>query len=187
MMPGMLPGSWPGRTSAAAEKECMGSILGLLHTGKPEPFEEAIEIVFVRRRNLEPGQDSTDGRTVIPVVEEADVPAFADAVEESNQRAGALRKLEPDQSFVLEVCPPSDHEPNMEFRHLVSRHIHDLEAVATERFDECLALLDSPGEPDADEDVRGIGSTVAIVELRHRMLAKGPTQNPEGADRKSVV
>ena len=60
-----------------------------------ERLEEGPERAFLVVRHLEPDQHAAEVGAVVAVVEQADVPAPAERVEELRQRAGTLRELEP--------------------------------------------------------------------------------------------
>src|SRR2546429_665806 len=86
-------------------------------TSRP-PAQEALELGVVRRRHLHSDQHPAVVGAVVAIVEQADVPAAAHAVEKLHQRAGPLRKLEPEQDLVLGVRRiPADQMPDVRLGH----------------------------------------------------------------------
>jgi hypothetical protein len=68
---------------------------------------------------------------MVPVVEQADVPAAAQLFQELGQRAGPLRKFKAAEPFVLHVRRASaDHVADVQLRHLVVGEVHGLVAGA---------------------------------------------------------
>src|SRR4051794_5245829 len=80
-----------------------------------ERGQKRVEGGPVRGRNFEAGEDAAEIGAVIPIVEQADVPASAERVEELEQRAGTLRELEAADALVFDVRRPSaDHVPDVQ-------------------------------------------------------------------------
>src|SRR5262249_1163194 len=84
----------------SAEEEPRDAVPALVAEAIAELGDEAPERGELRGRDLEPGEHAAVVGSVVPVVEEADVPAPAHPVEEAHQRAGALGELESVEALV---------------------------------------------------------------------------------------
>ena len=100
----------------------------------PETLEEGVERGHLVVGHLERGEHAAEVGAMIAVVEQADVPAAAERVEELEQRAGAFRELESAGAFVprVERAAP-DHVPHVELRHLVVGEVERLVPAALSR------------------------------------------------------
>src|SRR5581483_2831709 len=98
----------PAPLGPLREEETVRRVGGLVEGLVAEPGEEAPELLLLRRRHLHPGEDAAVVGAVVSVVEEADVPALADALEKAHQRARPLWELEPVQHLVLRAGAAAD-------------------------------------------------------------------------------
>ncbi len=83
-----------------SQKEFRRRIAALFDPRIPEFLEESFEFRGVGLADLEPGQDATECGTVISIMEETDIPASADTLEESYECARPLRKLEAEEPLL---------------------------------------------------------------------------------------
>jgi hypothetical protein len=85
---------------------------------------------LIRLGHLQPDQDAAVVRTLVAVVEQADVPARAHQVQKLEQRARPLRKHETQQSLIF--CKhgmPAHHVPDMFFGQIIVGQVNGLKAV----------------------------------------------------------
>ena len=79
--------------------------------------------------DFEAGEHATEVGAVIPVVEQADVPAAAELLEKLRQRAGTLGELEAAQPLVADFGRvAADHVPHVQLGELVVGQVHGLVA-----------------------------------------------------------
>ena len=122
--------------------------------GVAELVEERAERRQVRLGDLEAGQHAAEVGAVVAVVEQADVPAAAQLLEELRQRAGALGELEPAQPLVAHVRRAAAHHvADVQLGHLVVGQVHRLVAGARQLRRQRRAVLPRL-RGEADEDVR---------------------------------
>ena len=109
---------------------------------------------------------------MVAVVEEADVPAAAHAVEERHQRARPLGKLEAIEDLVVRRRRvPADEMADVELRHLVVGQVVGLDPAVLELREQLVGLA-AVRDLDADEDVRDARIGIAIVEFGDLPLAE---------------
>jgi len=77
----------------------LAAVAVLALAGVAERFEEALELGEVPLGHLEAREDAAEVGAVVAVVEQADVPAAAEGVEEPEQGARALREGEAHDSL----------------------------------------------------------------------------------------
>ena len=75
------------------QKKAVSRIRRFVFVRHVEFFDHCFEFFALRRRDLDSHQYPTVGGAVISVMEQADVPAFADMCEESKQRPRTLREF----------------------------------------------------------------------------------------------
>ena len=99
--------------------------------------------------HFEAREHSAEISAVIAVVEQADVPAPTQLVEEFHQRAWPFGKLEPVQPLVPHSGRMSAHHvAHVQLGHLVVREVHGLVAGGGERFaNDCPSCLDRVATP----------------------------------------
>ena len=104
--------------------------------------------------DLEAGEHAAEVGAVVAVVEQADVPAAAQLLEELRQRAGPLGELEPAQPLVAHVGrAAADHVAHVQLGHLVVGEVDGLVAGGDQLRRQRRAVL-ARLRRDADEDVR---------------------------------
>src|ERR1051326_2190738 len=87
-------------------------------------LEEPFECLILIRRDFERRQNTAEIRAVVPVMEEADVPAAAKCVQKLKQRAGPLGELETAEAFAFDAARVSaDHVTDVKFGEFVVREI----------------------------------------------------------------
>src|SRR6478736_259813 len=79
---------------SAAEEHPVGGIGRFVDVVVAETVEKTPELRAVLRRHLHADEHTAVVRAVVPVMEQADVPARAHAVQKAHQRARALGELE---------------------------------------------------------------------------------------------
>ncbi len=152
-------------STALFEKKCVGRVRALSLVGVSERTEKRFERRFVPRRHFEPGEYPPEVRAVIPIVEQADIPTPSELIEKRQQRAGPLGKLEPAQLLVRDIrAVPADHVPNVQLGQLVVAQVHGLVSASGQRVAETPGIRFRVGR-NPDEDVRGLTSAQAVVEL----------------------
>lgn len=72
----------------SAQELVVDRVVGLRGVCVAEAVQEAVELGQLIRRHLQPDEHATDVCAVVAVVEERDVPARTEAVEELCERAG---------------------------------------------------------------------------------------------------
>ena len=85
MTGGTTPG---GEMKYSAQELVVDRVVGLRGVCVAEAVQEAVELGQLIRRHLQPDEHATDVCAVVAVVEERDVPARTEAVEELGERAG---------------------------------------------------------------------------------------------------
>src|SRR5678816_1767506 len=90
-----------GCRGAAAEEHPIGGFGRFVDVVVAETVEETPELRAVLRRHLHADEHAPVVRAVVSVMEQADVPAGAHAVQETHQRARPLGELEPVQDLSL--------------------------------------------------------------------------------------
>ncbi len=143
--------------------------------------EEAFESLVLIRRDFERCQNPAEIRTVVSVMEEADVPTPAERVEELKQGAGTFRELETTEAFASHVARmTADHISHVKLREFVVGEVGRFVALAEEiGFD--LRRVLAAANAQADEDIRALTIIQTIVEFcddataakRRAKLAKG--------------
>src|SRR5579883_1953804 len=140
------------------------------------------EVGALTGRHLDSGEHTTVVRAVIAVVEQADVPAAADRLEEPEQRAGTLRKLEAVEQLIADAArTAADHVPHVELRHLVVGHVGDRVAGLAQGADDGVLLRAALSQSEAEEDLRGLLALVTVVELRDIAVAQQLAEAQEAA------
>ncbi|MNY03979.1 hypothetical protein D3C86_1366280 [compost metagenome] len=118
---------------------------------------------------------------MVAVVEQADVPATAQGLEEAHQGARLLRELEAVET--LTEGPgraAANHVAHVVLGQLALCHVDHGVTVATELIDDLAELLVAPAEAHRDEQ-RGLGRIrVAVVELGHHAGPKLTAEVEEG-------
>ena len=76
------------------QEEAVGGVLVFVHVVVAEAHEKVLELAHVVVWHFESREHTAEVGAVIPVVEQADVPAAAELFEELHQRAGALGEFE---------------------------------------------------------------------------------------------
>ena len=110
-------------------------------------------------------------RTVVAVVEERNVPAVRDRLEEVKQRAGALGELERADDFVVDAARVAAHHvADVLLREFVVRKVNRANPRRRKLLHDLARLL-AVLHGDADEHVGPVGIEVAIVEFGHGTLA----------------
>src|SRR5438105_7762685 len=100
----------PDQRTRSAEEKAVGGVLALNCVFVAETFEKRCEGRQVVVFDFETGEHAAEVRPVIAVVEQADVPAAGERVEEVGERARTLRELEAAEPFVLHLWRMStDH------------------------------------------------------------------------------
>ncbi len=107
-----------------------------------EPFEERFELRHVVGRDFETGQHAPEIRAVVAVVEQADVPAAAQFVQERHERAGTLGELESAELLVGDIgAAAADHVAHVQLRHLVVGQFDRVIPTARQRGREVRGIL----------------------------------------------
>src|SRR5262249_45279460 len=88
-------------TCSSPEKQAICRVIRLFDEVVPDLTQEILENRLIGGRDLHAHEHAPVVRTVIAVVEQADVPAAAHAVEEAHQRPRAVRKFEAVDDLVL--------------------------------------------------------------------------------------
>src|SRR5690606_2206862 len=131
---------------------------------------------------LDAGEHAPVVRAVVPVMEQADVPARADGVQEIEQRTGTFGKLEAEQPLVLDDAPAAaDHVPHVQLGELVVAQVLEGIAALAQPLDEVRPLRGAVPELYPHEDVGTVRVAVAIVELRDAAAADRLAERPEAA------
>src|SRR6266699_3486837 len=95
--------------------------------------EEAFESLVLIRRDFERCQNPAEIRTVVSVMEEADVPSAAERVEELKQGPRPLRELETAEALAPDVTRmAADHIPHVKLRQFVVGEVGRYVALAKE-------------------------------------------------------
>jgi hypothetical protein len=148
------------------QEQLVRRVVGLLEVRIAERVKRALELRALSCRHLQPAQHATVGRPVVAVMEQRDVPAPADRVEEVHQRARSFRELETVEVLVGQAGHASaDHEPHVHLGHLVAGHVDHCESVAAQVGDDRLALDVSFGQLDAGEHMRRRRRRISVIEL----------------------
>ena len=92
---------------SVAKEDPIGRIGRLVHVGVAQLAQVQAQLLALRGRHLDACQHAAVIRTVIAVMEQADVPARSDGLEEAQQRAGTFRKLEAVNAFVRQPVRPA--------------------------------------------------------------------------------
>src|SRR5690606_17883583 len=109
------------------------------------------------------GEDPAEVRTMVPIVEQADVPAPTERIEELHQRPRSLGELEAAQPLVAHLTGAATHHvADMELRELVVAEVLGRVAGRAERLRE-LRRVPLRARRDADEDVGLLATAEAIV------------------------
>ncbi|MNT33618.1 hypothetical protein D3C72_1695540 [compost metagenome] len=118
---------------------------------------------------------------MVAVVEQADVPATAQGLEEAHQGTRLLRELEAVET--LTEGPgraAANHVAHVVLGQLALCHVDHGVTVATELIDDLAELLVPPGEAHRDEQGRLGRIRVAVVELGHHAGPKLTAEVEEG-------
>jgi len=114
-------------------------------------------------------------------MEQADVPAAAEGVEELQQGAGTFRELE--AADTLRRGPggaAADHVANVQLRHLVSREIGRLVTELAQLRGQRFSLAVRPCG-HADENLRPLAPAQPVVEFGHDPRAERGAERTERA------
>src|SRR6186997_2099651 len=96
------PPSVPARRSAGlAQEQPAGVVVGLVRELIAQAVQQAMERPEVRAGYLDAQQDAPEVGAMVSVVEQADVPAGAHALEEVEQCARPLREHDLEQPLVV--------------------------------------------------------------------------------------
>ena len=121
------------------------------------------------------------GGAVVAVVEQADAPVAAEAIQELHQGAGALRKLEPIQEFRPDANGvPADHVPHMQLGGFVVRHIDHRVAGSAQTLHHRFAAI-RRSDLNAHIDMGFLRIRKTVVEFGDRMVAQGAAEAAEAA------
>src|SRR5574343_595490 len=80
---------------ASGQEQPVSRIVRLILVGIPQPGKEALKCRHLRRWHLETHQYTAKISAMIPIMEQADIPTCAHALEKLHQRTRPFRKLEP--------------------------------------------------------------------------------------------
>jgi hypothetical protein len=117
--------------SLGGEKQAISRIFGLVRIRVAKCVQRLNELDTLLRFDFDPREHASVVGSVISIVEKRNVPVGSQAFEEGQQRAGALRKFESVDEFVLQKRgPATDHVAYMILRHLVLAQIHYWIALA---------------------------------------------------------
>src|SRR3954468_21530171 len=132
-----------------------------------EIAEERFEADDVFRRHLESREHAAEVGAVVPVVEQADVPASAQLVEEFHQRPWTFGKLEAAEIFVLDGAAASpDHVPHVQLGDLIAGEIDRSIAGPFEAGRQRSGVL-ARARGNADKDVGAVAAAQPVIELGH--------------------
>ena len=133
-------------------------------------------------RHLQGRQHAAVGSAVVAVMEQGDIPAPAQLVEEVEQRTRALRKLKAEHALVRHCRGvPADGMANVQLGQFVVGQVDDREPLATEIFHQCSTRVVLGVGLHADEDVRLAILVVAVVEFGDLALADRLAEGLEAA------
>ena len=88
------------------KKQLISRVSGFFHPGVAELFEEALKVSHLHRGNLDTRQDPSRIRSVVPVVEERDIPVAAQGIQKLHQGDRSFRELETVKSLVGHIINP---------------------------------------------------------------------------------
>jgi hypothetical protein len=147
-----------GAVGYRPEEHPVRRIVGFLDAVVAEPREKGAELGLVRRRHLHSHQHAPVVGAVVAVVEEADVPAAAHAVEETSSARPAARET---RSGRGSRCPPTaraaDEMAHVQLRELVVGKVVAPRSGVLQLAQQVLGLA-AIRDLDADEDVRDAAS-----------------------------
>src|SRR4029450_11199127 len=104
----------PEPRERSAEEQLVGDVLGLPLVGIAQTLEEGFEAAGPLVGHFEAREHTSEIRAVVAVVEQTDVPAPAELLQEVHQRARTFRELEPVDPFVPHlVAAAADHGPGV--------------------------------------------------------------------------
>src|SRR2546427_10784632 len=87
----------------SAQEECVRGVVVLARVVVAEPIEKLLEVSHLGVGHFEASQHASEIRTVISIVEQADVPAATELLQKLHQRTGTFGAFEPIEMFVLHV------------------------------------------------------------------------------------
>src|SRR5262245_31498329 len=113
------------RLRTLRRKETLVSIIPGFHAvAIAELGKKSLERRIILVGNFEGCQHSAEIRAVIPIVKQADVPAAAERIQELEQGARALGKLEAAHAFILySWSAAADHVSHVQLRDFVIRQV----------------------------------------------------------------
>ncbi len=128
-------------------------------------------------RQLEGTEHPAVVGTVVAVVEQADVPATAEGLEETHQGARLLRKLETVETFTEGPGrAAANHVTHVVLGQLALGHVDHRITVALQLVLDLAQLLVTAAEAHRDEQRRLLGIGVTVVELGHHAGPKLTTE-----------
>src|SRR5690606_33204917 len=89
-----------GGGPSAAEEDAVGGVSRLFHIGVAQVVQVQAQLLAVGQGHLHTRQHPALIGAVVAIVEQADVPARADGLEEAQQRARAFGEFEAEQALV---------------------------------------------------------------------------------------
>ena len=136
---------------------------------------------LVGGRHLDADEDASVVGALVPVVEQADVPARRHAREEAHERARPLREKEAVQPLVVgQRAASADHVANVLLRQFVVGQVERREAVLDEGADQLARFIPVDGR-DSHEDMGDLCVGDAVVELGDRARAEQFAESAEAA------
>src|SRR5690606_34157262 len=96
----MRAGSGGAGGPSAPEEDAVGGVCRLFHIGVAQVFQVQAQLLAVGERHLHTRQHPALVGAVVAIVEQADVPARADGLEEAQQRARTFGEFEAEQALV---------------------------------------------------------------------------------------
>ena len=115
--------------------------------------------------HLNTAQHAAIGGTVVAVVEQADIPASAEAIQKTQQGTGALGEFNTQQSLILRIGATTDHIAQWHLGHFVVAKIMHRQFFVGQFPSQQILLLLTTAQLHAHEDM-GLGPlAVAVVTL----------------------
>src|SRR5262249_6455660 len=149
----------------SAQEEATGGIAGLLAVAQAEAVQARDQLAGLARRRVQPEEDAAESGAVIAIVEQRDVTARAEVAEELEQRSRTLRELEGVEHLVAHVRGPAAHHvADMRLGEIVLAEVQACVAQAAQVLRDRRRLV-LAGDLEADEDVRFVARSEAVVEL----------------------
>lgn len=115
-------------------------IVRLFNVRISEPGEKVHERRLGLGRHLDAGKHAGNVATLVPEVEEGNVPAAVEALEEALQRAGALREDEAEDALVRRLLAPADQIAPVRLDKFVLADVGRSEALLLECLEHALDL-----------------------------------------------